>query len=119
MNATPAFLCLFTICFTGITIPIHHEVALASQSDGSTSGGNQKMGKPGAVGKGDAGGMPLTGKPKQMPAPRDPSQAVEERLRAGQMEKPIAQGEVSDRLNQLYSGSGRMAGETSAERSTR
>jgi len=54
-----------------------------------------------------------------MPAPRDPSQAVEERLRSGQMDKPIAQGEISDRLNQLYSGSNHLAGDAAVEHPTR
>jgi len=40
----------------------------------------------------------------QFPAmsPRDPSQAVEERLRRGQADQPIAQGEISERLEQFY-----------------
>jgi hypothetical protein len=63
--------------------------------------------------------MPSAGKPKQMPLPRDPSQVVEERLRSGQMDKPIAQGEISDRLNRLYSGSNHLAGDTAAEHPTR
>jgi hypothetical protein len=37
--------------------------------------------------------------------PRDRAQEVEERVRSGQMEQPIAQGEISERLNQLESGS--------------
>jgi len=45
--------------------------------------------------------------------------ALEERLRSGQMEKAIAQGEVSDRLNQLYSGSSSVTGETAVEHSSR
>ena len=62
---------------------------------------------------------PSAGKLKQIPAAPDRTQTVEERLRSGQMEKAIAQGEISDRLNQLYSGSNRVTGETAAEHSTR
>jgi hypothetical protein len=63
--------------------------------------------------------MPSAGKPKQIPAAPDRTQTVEERLRSGQMEKAIAQGEISDRLNQLYSGSNSVTGETAAEHSNR
>jgi hypothetical protein len=42
---------------------------------------------------------------KQAPMPRDRAREVEERVRSGQMEQPIAQGEISERLNQLESGS--------------
>ena len=54
-----------------------------------------------------------------MPTPPDRSQAVEERLRSGQMEKPIAQGEISERLNQLYSGSKSFTDDTPVEPSRR
>ena len=51
--------------------------------------------------------------PDQTPAPSVRAQALEERLRRGQMERPIAQGEISDRLEQLHSGSaGHSTGET-------
>ncbi len=43
--------------------------------------------------------------PDQTPAPSVRARALEERLRRGQMERPIAQGEISDRLEQLHSGS--------------
>ena len=73
---------------------------------GSLSGGGRE--KP-ALRKGDSeltpGGTPSAGKSKQIPALPDRTQVLEERLRSGLMEKPIAQGEVSDRLNQLYGGS--------------
>ncbi len=62
---------------------------------------------------------PSASKPKQIPVTPDRTQAVEERLRSGQMEKAIAQGEVSDRLNQLYSGSSSVTGETAVEHSSR
>jgi hypothetical protein len=54
-----------------------------------------------------------------MPTPPDRSQAVEERLRSGQMDKPVAQGEISERLNQLYSGSKSLTNETPVEPSRR
>jgi hypothetical protein len=42
--------------------------------------------------------------PGQTPVPRERTRALEERLRSGQMERPIAQGQISDRLEQLHSG---------------
>ena len=43
--------------------------------------------------------------PGQTPVPRERTRALEERLRSGQMERPVAQGQISDRLEQLHSGS--------------
>jgi len=43
--------------------------------------------------------------PDQTPAPSVRAQALEERIRRGEMERPIAQGEISDRLEQLHRGS--------------
>lgn len=43
--------------------------------------------------------------PGQTPVPRERTRALEERLRSGQMEQPIAQGQISDRLEHLHSGS--------------
>lgn len=43
--------------------------------------------------------------PGQTTVPRERIRALEERLRSGQMERPIAQGQISDRLEQLHSGS--------------
>jgi hypothetical protein len=42
---------------------------------------------------------------QQNPAPHDPTQIVEERLRRGEMEEPSHQGRISDRLEQFYQGS--------------
>lgn len=41
----------------------------------------------------------LTLKPQEQQAP-----SLEERLQNGQMEKPVAQGQISDRLEQFYKG---------------
>jgi hypothetical protein len=105
MNATPLFLCIMTLSLISITIPAQ------SQTDaggGASATGSRETEKAAMPRKADSNVMPggsPAGKPKQIPAPPDRSQVVEERLRSGQMEKPIAQGEVSDRLNQMYSGS--------------
>ena len=42
----------------------------------------------------------LTLKPQEQQAP-----PLEERLQSGQMEKPVAQGQISDRLEQFHKGS--------------
>ncbi|HEX4920629.1 MAG TPA: hypothetical protein VFV92_07805 [Candidatus Bathyarchaeia archaeon] len=42
----------------------------------------------------------LTLKPQEQQAP-----LLEERLQSGQMEKPVAQGQISDRLEQFHKGS--------------
>jgi|SRR5688572_12252561 len=106
MNATTAFLCIMTLSLVSITSSAQSETNAASASEGgSPSGGREKP----PLRKGDSevtpGGTPSAGKSKQIPALPDRTQVLEERLRSGLMEKPIAQGEVSDRLNQLYSGS--------------
>jgi hypothetical protein len=104
MNATTAVLCIMTLSLVSITSPAQSETNAASGSPPSSAG----RGKP-ALRKADSdvtpGGTPSAGKSKQIPALPDRTQVLEERLRSGLMEKPIAQGEVSDRLNQLYSGS--------------
>ena len=107
MNATTAFLCIMTLSLVSITSSAQAETNAASASEeGSPSSKGRE--KP-ALGKADSevmpGGTPSAGKSKQISALPDRSQVLEERLRSGLMEKPIAQGEVSDRLNQLYSGS--------------
>ena len=43
--------------------------------------------------------------PDQTTAPSVRARALEERLRRGQMERPIAQSQISDWLEQLHSGS--------------
>jgi hypothetical protein len=110
MNATTAFLCILcimTLSLVSITSSAHSETNAASASEGGSlsSGGREKP----ALRKRDSevtpGGTPSVGKSKQIQALPDRTQVLEERLRSGLMEKPIAQGEVSDRLNQLYSGS--------------
>jgi hypothetical protein len=122
MTATTAFLCRMTLSFISITTATQSRIAMASGSDEvSAPSGNQEPGTLAMPRKTDpnaTGRRPLAGKPKQIPVAPDRTQTVEERLRSGQMEKAIAQGEISDRLNQLYSGSNRVTGETAAEHST-
>jgi hypothetical protein len=123
MTATTAFLCRMTLSLVSITIATESQIRTVSGSEGvSASDGSQEPGTLAMPRKTDPNAtvrMPSAGKPKQIPMAPDRTQAVEEWLRSGQMEKAIAQGEISDRLNQLYSGSNRVTGETAAEHSAR
>ena len=123
MNATTAFLCRMTLSLVSITIATQIEITTASGSEGvSAPSGSQEPGKAAMPRKADPNATvrtPSAGKPKQIPVAPDRTQAVEERLRSGQMEKAIAQGEISDRLNQLHSGSNSVPGETAAQHSNR
>jgi len=123
MNATAAVLCIMTLSLVSIAISTESQSIAVSGPDGDlASTGTQETGKPAMPRKADPNAMirtPSAGKPKQTPLPPDRTQTVEERLRSGQLEKPIAQGEVSERLNQLYGGSNRVPGETAAEHSSR
>jgi hypothetical protein len=58
---------------------------------------------------------------KSRPAPTPPNRAqeVEERVRSGRMEPPIAQGDISERLNQLESGSNRLSDDAGTSHSAR
>jgi len=124
MNATTAFPSIILFSLVSITGPTLLQTTAASGADGgSASGRAQETTTPATPRKGHPDGTPggkqSAGKPKQTPMPPDPSQVVEERLRSGQIEKPIAQGEISDRLNQLYSGSNSAAGDAAAEHASR
>lgn len=124
MNATTAFLCLMTLSLASLATSTQLQIGTASAADdGSAGSGSLERGKPAMPRKADphmtTRGTPSAGKPNQTPAPFDRRQAVEERLRSGQMEKPIAQGEISDRLNGLYSGSKSHTRDTAAEHSSR
>jgi hypothetical protein len=124
MNAITAFLCIITFSLVSMTVPGQFQITAASGSDGgSAPDRSRETGKPVTPQKADPnrspGTAPTAAKPNQMPVPPDPGQVVEERLRSGQIEKPIALGEISDRLNQLYSGSSRATGETAAEHASR
>jgi hypothetical protein len=99
------------------TIPTHAQPATAPGSVGSHPGGSQERLIPAKPRSSHPDGALRSRQssdiPDQTAEPSVRARALEERLRRGQMERPIAQGEMSDRLEQLYSGSaGRSAGET-------
>ena len=108
MNATRA--CLFSLSLIGLVVPSQSQATAASGSQPSAPSGTHETGKSAlpetANSNGTTRGTPPAGKRRLIPIPPpDRSQALEERLRSGQMEKPIAQGEISERLDQLSSGS--------------
>ncbi len=91
------------------TTPAHSQSAVAPGSMGSHPGGGQETPLPakprGAHPDGTKRSIRPSDIPDQTPPPNVRARALEERLRRGQMDRPIAQGQISDRLEQLHSGS--------------
>jgi len=121
MRMTTACLCIITWILVDVPVPASSQESATLES-GSATGASREAKETtpaNAKPRRKTETMPPAGKPRPMPTPPDRSQAVEERLRSGQMEKPIAQGEISERLNQLYSGSKSVTDETPVEPSRR
>ena len=116
MNVTTSCSCVVILSLVTIlssvmgTTPAYSQSAVVSGSVKSHPGENQETVTPakprGSVGDGSVRGRRPSDIPDQTPAPNVRARALEERLRRGQMDRPIAQGEVSDRLEQLHSGAG-------------
>jgi hypothetical protein len=91
------------------TVPAHSQSATAPGSVGSHPGGSQETLIPPKPRDSHSDGTKRSMRPSDVPgqttAPNARARALEERLRRGQMERPIAQGEISDWLEQLHSGS--------------
>jgi hypothetical protein len=91
------------------TIPAHAQPATAPGSVGSHPGGRQETLIPAKPRNSHPDGAIRSRRPSDIPDQTPElsvrARALEERLRRGQMERPIAQGEISDRLEQLHSGS--------------
>ena len=124
MTMTTACLIIITLILVSVPLPAlsQESATVESGSAGSAPSASHEAKETtpaNAKARGKTGGMAPIGKPRHLPRPPDRTQAVEERLRSGQMDKPIAQGEISDRLNQLYSGSKGLTEETPAEHSSR
>src|SRR5207249_11297380 len=109
MNATTACQCIISLSLVTIGVPTQASATGASGAQASASSGTPEERKPGTPGtanpNGTTRGTTSTGKTREAPMPPNRAQEVEERVRSGQMEQPIAQGEISERLNQLESGS--------------
>jgi len=115
MKATTSCRWVVTLSLIGIfvavvgTTPAHSQSAAAPGSVGSRPGGSQEAltpGKPrGSHPDGAIRSMRPPNIPGQTPVPIERARALEERPRSGQMERPIAQGQISDWLEQLHRGS--------------
>jgi len=90
-------------------VPAHSQSAVAPGSVGSHPGGSQETFIPpkpsGSHPDGTKRSMRPSDVPDQTTAPNVQARALEERLRRGQVERPIAQSQVSDWLEQLHRGS--------------
>ena len=123
MNATTSCNWVITLGLMSIlsavvgTMPAHSQSAAVPGSVGASPGRSQETlipAKPmGSQPDGAMRNRRPPDIPDQTPAPSVRARALEERLRRGQMERPIAQGEISDRLEQLHRGSaGHSTGDT-------
>jgi len=90
-------------------VPAHSQSAVAPGSVGSHPGGSQETLIPpkprGSHPDGTKRSMRPFDVPDQTTVPNVQARALEERLRRGQVDRPIAQSQVSDWLEQLHSGS--------------
>ena len=92
---------VLTVALVMTALPAYSQSA--SGSGGASSGGGVGASKPGTsqpAGQSMQGMERLNQMPNQTQAER--AKALEERLQSGQMDKPIAQGQISDRLEQFY-----------------
>lgn len=124
MNATTACRYIITLSFVSIGVPTQTPATAASGSGAQASAPTEtheaSKPTPGTANRdGTMRGTAPAGKTKQAPMPPNRAQEVEERVRSGQMEQPIAQGEISKRLNQLESGASSLSDETATKHSNR
>jgi len=124
MKATTSCRWVITLSLISISVavagstPAHSQSAAAPGSGESRAGGIHETPLPptkprGSHPDGTMRNMRLPDMPGQTPVPSDRTRALEERLRSGQMERPIAQAQISDWLEQLHSGPAESAtGET-------
>jgi hypothetical protein len=93
--------------FVAIPSLVYSQSGGGSGSGGSSPGGSQAgPTKPrGSKTSPSMSNMQPSDTPKQAEGPRAPAQMLEERLRSGQMDQPIAQDQISNRLEQLHGGS--------------
>lgn len=123
MNITRAhrwilMLSLVSTIHVAATTLTQSQATAASGSAGSLSGGSHETSKPAKPKNPQPADSTkhLSDRPGHTPTPQE---TLEERLRSGQMDRPAAQGEVSDRLEQLHRGSGSLSGETGSGQSSR
>lgn len=94
-----------------------------SESIGSSPGASHGMSKPGTSKNIHPDGTTRSMGPKsnqtQNQTPPERMQALENRLREGHMDQPVAQGQISDRLDQFYRDPENVSGDTAAGPSRR
>jgi hypothetical protein len=120
MNGAKAYPCVIVLTLIGIaeTMPASGSLSIIHASHASSE--TRKPVTPGrATPDGTTRATVPAGKARAAPMPPNQAQEVEERVRSGQMEPPIAQGDISERLNHLEGGSGTVSDETAARRSSR
>jgi hypothetical protein len=128
MNAMTSFRRVFTLGLISIfvavvgTTPAYSQSAAAPGLVGSHPGKSRESPTPakprGSPSDRAMQSMRPSDIPGQTTVPSEQLRALEERLRSGQMERPIAQDQVSDRLEQLHSGSAeRSTGDTTSRQS--
>lgn len=131
MNTTTSCRWVFTLSLIGIfaafmgTAPAYSQSAAAPGLVGSHPGKSRETpvpakprGSPSDSSMQSMRPSDIPGIPGQMTVPSERLRALEERLRSGHMERPIAQDQVSDRLEQFHSGSvERSTGDTTSRQS--
>lgn len=120
MNVTTACRCILTLSLVSVSVSAQAAASARLEPSGqalaSNAAGETK--KPSAGGTADSGKTTPrrttpAEKTREAPvAPANRAQEVEERVRSGQMDQPIAQGEISERLNQLEAGSKSLSDDT-------
>ena len=128
MNATTSFRLVLTLSLIGTFVAVlgpsaaYSESVAAPGSVGSQPGKTQQTPTPakprGSPSERTMRSMGLPEVPGQPAVPNEKLRALEERLQSGQMERAIAQDQVSDWLEQLHSRpEQRSAGDSTSQQS--
>lgn len=116
MNMTTA--CRYVLTLTLVSATVHTQMETSGQASPSSATRETRKPSPGGTAESGKTTPPRTTpneNRKQAPlTPPNRTQEIEERVRSGQMDQPIAQGEISQRLNQLEAGSKSFSDDTAA-----
>ncbi|HKT33313.1 MAG TPA: hypothetical protein VJR03_00690 [Nitrospira sp.] len=105
MNARTACRCIIVLSLVSIGLPTQSPATAASGSNTPATAHGETRKPPATANPNEIARERIpAGKTREAPRPADRAREVEERVRSGQMDQPIAQGEISERLNQLQSG---------------
>jgi hypothetical protein len=116
MNAASARRCVIALMLLGVGVatPASPPVSIIHASNGSSEA-RKPATAGGATPDGTTRGTVPAAKTRPAPTPPSRAQEVEQRVRSGQMEPPVAQGDISERLNQLESGLSSLSDETGTD----